>query len=462
MGKSKRPGRRFYIGVDIGGTKIQALLVDSAGVILQRARTPTPQGDDPETVLAAAEELMEKLVSEEKLSISDISAIGAAVAGVVDPKKGRVVVTPNMSLTGLELGPRWEKRFGVPVAVGNDTNLGTLAERWLGAARYVRSAFGIFVGTGIGGGLVIRNRIWRGARESAAEIGHIVMEMNGPECGCGNRGCLEALASRTAIEHQLRQAIQNGRPSILPELTGGDLQRIRSGVLRQALGAGDTLVQEVLARAAEVLGYACLTVRHLVDPEVIILGGGVIEACGHFMVPIVQKIVQGDRLPGARPGGQVVVSALGDDAVALGAAALAARKIGRNPLKKRFALLPQYPKLRLGPDNQITAQKHTYGQDFYVLASGKIKNRKQEFLGGENAAGRLLPLAEMEKLAEGGPEVVFVGTGFSGQFEVASAAQEHLALRAIRLEVLPTPEAVQAFNQCRKRKAALFHLGQPG
>ena len=467
MGKTKRAKRRFYLGVDIGGTKIQAILVDSAGVILHRARTPTPQGDDPELVLAAAEELMGQLVGQANRAISEVSAIGAAVAGVVDPKKGRVVFAPNMSLTGVELGPRWEKRFGVPVAVGNDTNLGTLAERWLGAARKARSAFGIFVGTGIGGGLILRNRLWRGARESAAEIGHIVMEMNGPECGCRNRGCLEALASRTAIERQLRQAIQNGRHSILTELTGGDLQRIRSGVLRQALAAGDALVQEVLARAAEVLGYACLTVRHLVDPEVIILGGGVIEACGHFMVPIVQKIVEGDRLAGARPGGQVLVSALGDDAVALGAAALAARKIGRNPLKKRFALLPKYPKLRLRPDNHITTQKQTYDQDFYVLASGKIKNRQQDLLGGENTSGRVLSLAEMEKLAEGGPEVVFVGLGFpgaseSGPLELAPETHEYLRLRAIGLEVLPTPEAVQAFNQCKKRKAGLFHLGQPG
>ncbi|HOM16476.1 MAG TPA: ROK family protein [Thermoguttaceae bacterium] len=458
MGKAKRAGRRFYIGVDIGGTKIQSLLVDAAGVVVQRARTSTPQGEDPEPVLAAAEELVEKLAAEQQIAVSEVSAIGAAVAGVVDPKEGLVVVTPNMSLTGVALGPRWEKRFQRPVAVGNDTNLGILGERWLGAARKAQSAFGIFVGTGIGGGLVIRNRMWRGAREATAEIGHIVMEINGPMCGCGNRGCLEALASRTAIEEQLRQAIQQGRPSVLPELTGGDLTRIRSGVLRQALAAGDGLVQEVLRKAAEVLGYACLTVRHLVDPEVIILGGGVIEACGYFMVPIVKKIVEADRLPGARPGGEILVSVLGDDAVALGAAALAARKVGRNPLKKRFALLPKYPKLRLADNHQIAVQKESYRQDFYILANGKTKNRKQEFLADENASGCRLTADEMEKLAEGGPEVVFVGAGFSDQFEVTPEAQEYLSLRAIRLEVLPTPEAVQAFNQYKKRKAALFHL----
>ncbi|MCS7303789.1 MAG: ROK family protein, partial [Thermoguttaceae bacterium] len=458
MGKRKRAGKRLYIGIDIGGTKIQAILVNGAGVILQRQRISTPEGNDPEAVLQTAENLMEKLVAEENLSVSDVSAIGAAVAGVVDPKKGLVVVTPNMCLSGVELGPRWEKRFQVPVAVGNDTNLGTLAERWLGAARNARSAFGIFVGTGIGGGLVIRNRIWRGAREAAAEIGHIVMEINGPQCGCGNRGCLEALASRTAIERQIRQAIQNGQPSILTELTGGELSRIRSGLLRQALAAGDPLVQEVLHRAAEVLGYACLTVRHLVDPELIILGGGVIEACGDFMVPIVQKIVEADRLPGARAGGQILVSALGDDAVALGAAAAAARKVGKNPLKKALSLLPKYPKLRLQTDDQITAQGQVYSQDFYVFASGKIKNRKQESPTSEQASSQRLSLSEIERLIEGGPEVVFVGTGFSAPLEVPAEVQQYLRLRAIRLEAWPTGEAIRMFNSCKKRKAALFHL----
>ncbi len=459
MGKTKRAGQRLYIGVDIGGTKIQAILVNGAGVILQRQRCSTPKGEQPEPVLQAAEDLIKKLLAEENLSVSEVSAIGAAVAGLVEPKKGLIVVTPNMSLSGVGLGARWKERFQRPVAVGNDTNLGTLAERWLGAARNARSAFGIFVGTGIGGGFVIRNRIWRGAREAAAEIGHMVMEIHGPLCGCGNRGCLEALASRTAIEGQIRHAIQNGRQSILTELTGGDLGRIRSGLLRQALEAGDSLVREVLQRAAELLGYACLSVRHLLDPEVIILGGGVIEACGHLMVPIVKGIVESDRLPGARPGGHILVSALGDDAVALGAAALGARKVGRNPLKKRFALLPKYPKLRLGSDNQIAAQGQTYSQDFCVFTSGKVRNRRQELLASENAPGPRLSLPEIEKLAQGGAEVVFIGTGFSHCLEIPPEVQEYLALRAIRLERLPTPEAVQAFNSCKKRKAGLFHLG---
>ena len=155
-------------------------------------------------------------------------AMGVAIPGVVDPELGRIVVTPNMTLTGVALGSHLEARFHVPVALGNDCNLGALGETWLGSARRASSALGIFVGTGIGGGFVRKGKLWRGAREAAGEIGHIVMQIGGPKCGCGNHGCLEALASRTAIENQLRAAVGAGRQTVLTELLGGDLQVIRS------------------------------------------------------------------------------------------------------------------------------------------------------------------------------------------------------------------------------------------
>ena len=143
-----------------------------------------------------------------------------------------------MSLTGVAIGAHLEGCFKVPVAVGNDGNLGTLGESWLGSARKAGSALGIWVGTGIGAGFVHGGKLWRGARESAGEIGHIVMQIGGPVCGCGNHGCLEALASRSAIERDIRHAMEAGRSTILTELTGGDLSVIRSGAIRKALKAG--------------------------------------------------------------------------------------------------------------------------------------------------------------------------------------------------------------------------------
>ncbi|MGA2032917.1 MAG: ROK family protein, partial [Thermoguttaceae bacterium] len=291
---------RLYLGVDIGGTKVQATLVHESGGIFERDRQPTPRSGGPERVLAVIEEVMENVLRQADIRAGDLTAVGVAVPGVVDPDAARIVVTPNMSLTGVAIGAHLEARFHAPVAVGNDGNLGTLGEKWLGSARGARSALGIWVGTGIGAGFVQKGKLWRGARESAGEIGHIVMQIGGPLCGCGNHGCLEALASRTAIERDIRQALDAGRTSILSELNHGDLSVIRSGAIRRALEAQDPLVTEVVRHASEVLGYACLTVRHLLDPGVIVLGGGVIEACSDFMMPIIENIVGSDRLPGAR------------------------------------------------------------------------------------------------------------------------------------------------------------------
>ncbi len=325
----------LYLGVDVGGTKVQASVVRESGEILARKRRQTPRNEEPQRELDAIEAAIEDALAAANKKLKDIQAIGIAIPGVVAPRQGRIVVTPNMNLDGVRIGKRLRRRFGVPVAVGNDCNLGALGERWLGAARNAKSAFVILVGTGIGGGFVRKGKLWRGAREAASEIGHIVMQIGGPQCGCGNRGCLEALASRTAMERDIRQAVAEGRQSVVTELADGDLTVIRSRVLRKALAAGDELVTQVMRHAAEVLGHACLTVRHLIDPEVIVLGGGVIEACGDFVVPIVRRIVEADRLPGARESGHVVVSALGDDAVVLGAVALARATAGRNPFGKQ-------------------------------------------------------------------------------------------------------------------------------
>jgi glucokinase len=329
---AKRSKGNLYLGVDVGGTKIIAALVKSCGTILVRERRDTPRGGPTKDTVDAILAAMVGALAAGAVKPGQLAAIGLAIAGVVEPDKGRVVVTPNMNLSGLRAEAAIRKVYDVPVAVGNDVNLGTLGEKWLGAARKARSAVGIFVGTGIGGGVIIENKLLRGAREAAGEIGHIVMQPGGPLCGCGNRGCLEALASRSAIERDLREAMAAGRKSVLADLIKKSQGVIKSKALKRALKANDPLVTQVMRRASEILGYACLTVRHLVDPDVIVLGGGVIEACGGFVLPIVRKIVAADALPGARKGGEIVESELGDDAVPLGAVVIAQELIGECPL----------------------------------------------------------------------------------------------------------------------------------
>jgi glucokinase len=449
---------RLYLGVDVGGTKIQASVVRESGETLERRRRPTPRTGGPEQVLAVIETVIADALEEAKVEPGTLEAIGVAVPGVVDPDTARVIFTPNMSLTGVVLGAHLEGCFHVPVAVGNDGNLGTLGESWLGSARKAASAVGIWVGTGIGAGIVRKGKLWRGARESAGEIGHIVVEIGGPECGCGNRGCLEALASRSAIERDIRQALASGRKSLLEELAGGDLSVIRSGAIRKALKAEDALVTEVVRHASEVLGCACLTVRHLVDPEVIVLGGGLIEACSDFMMPIVENVVGSDRLPGARDGGSVLLSALGDDAVVLGAVALARKRSGRNPFKKRFAVRPAYADITRVAFGEIVVGRKSYAHDIYIPVSGKVKARDKSLAKKQYGDAHVIGPRELEVVCKGGPEVLFVGAGKEGKAHLTDDAQRYLNQRAIRCEILDTTKLAESYNRSKQRKAALVHV----
>ncbi len=456
-GEKAKKGR-LYLGVDVGGTKIQASLMEESGAILRRQRSATPREGAPEETVAVIEDALEKVVEKEGLQVNSAKAIGVAIPGVVDPDEGLVVVTPNMNLSGVAIGPELQERFGVPVAVANDCDLGTLGEAWLGAARKARSAVGILVGTGIGSGIVCEGRLWRGAREAAAEIGHIVMQIGGPQCGCGNFGCFEALAGRAAIERDLRQAIDEGRKSVLPEILEGDLSVIRSGALRRALDAEDELVTEVMQRASEVIGHACLTVRHLLDPEVIVLGGGVVEACSGFIIPIVQKIVTSDKLAGARESRGVLLSALGDDAVVLGALALARTHAGRDPFDKRFAVKPKYPRIERARFGEVTIGRETYDRDVVISVAGRVKKRKKSLAKKLYGSSHTVGPAELERVCRGGPEVVFVATGHSGQLQVNDEAKRYLADRSIECCAVPTPEAAKAYNRSDQRKAALIHV----
>jgi glucokinase len=452
-----RKNHRLYIGIDVGGTKIQGAIAEETGRILAREKCATPRKGGSAGSVAAIRKVIADLLRKEGARAADLAAIGIAIPGVVDPDRGRVVVTPNMNLTGADIGRRLETRFRVPVVVGNDVNLGTLGEHWLGAARDASSAFGIFLGTGIGGGFVQRGRIWRGARESAAEVGHIVMEIGGPKCGCGNRGCYEALASRSAIERDIRKAVRDGEKTALTDLLDDDLSVIRSGALKRALERRDKLVTRIVRRAAEVTGYACLTVRHLVDPEVIVLGGGVVEACGDFLVPIVRKIVEADRLPGAREGGRVVRSSLGDDAVVLGAVALARQRVGRDPFLTPGTADSMYAEIAAWSVGKITIGGAAYDHDVYIRVDGKVKDRKR-CPAEKHGAMHKISLKEVEKMCKGGPEVLVIGTGRTGRVVVGRDVREFLREEEIQLQILRTPLAIKAYNQCRARKAALMHI----
>ena len=206
--------------------------------------------------------------------------------------------------------------------MANDVNAGLLGEAWAGAAHGLSHVVGIFLGTGVGGAVISDGQLLLGAQGAATELGHMIVSMDGPLCHCGNHGCLEALVSRWAIERDIRLAVKSGRKTIVTKLNDGKLGMIKSRILKEALSKNDAVVKAVLTRAAMVLGKTAVSLNHMFNPQAIILGGGVIKACGDFILPIVTKEVKADPFFKKFNTCRVLSSQLGDDAVILGAARL--------------------------------------------------------------------------------------------------------------------------------------------
>jgi glucokinase len=323
----KRPGS-LVIAMDLGGSKILAAVVDREGQILAEAKQRTRAVKGPEAVIERMADTAHDAVTRAKRSWSDVQAMAVGAPGPLDPETGTVYHTPNLpGWQNIPLGPTLSKLSGVPVFLENDANLGALGEHTFGAGRGTHDMVGIFVGTGVGGGLVLDGRLRRGFRHSAGEMGHMVVLADGPVCGCGKRGCLESVASRTAIERDIRLGLAAGRESQIPELTQGRTSALTSGLLARALQLGDPLVTEVIGRAQWYLGLLTASIVNLVDPEMVVFGGGVVEALGdQFLVPIRTTARQYFIQQAGAEKVQVVAGALGDHAAILGAAAYARQR----------------------------------------------------------------------------------------------------------------------------------------
>jgi glucokinase len=453
----------FYLGVDVGGTKILSVLADQSGTVLARRRSPTPRNVPPEATIKTIEKVINGVLRDAGVPVNRTRGIGIAVPGVVDPAAGAIVTTPNMNLTGVALGSLLQQKYHVPVYLENDVNLGVLGEAWLGAARGAQSAIGIFVGTGIGGGIVIDGRLITGYRNGAAEIGHMVMQVGGPLCGCGNRGCLEALASRTAVERDIREAIANGRPSVVQKLITADQVVIRSSILKKALKQDDQLVAEVMRKAAETIGYACLTLRHVLDPEYIVLGGGVVEACGNFMLPIVEQIVNLHSMPGAREKNPIVASKLGDDAVALGGVALVKMGETNVDLAQDTARVPRedtVPVVHYDENSGafLVGEKAVDGSMF-IRADGKIKSLKVKSDRKGTRITHALGVKELQKVCKKRPDLLVIGTRKNSRMALTEDGETFLKNEGVDVRILPCLSAVKEYNSAIGRKSLLLLLG---
>lgn len=318
----------YVIGMDLGGTKILAAVVDPEGRILAEVKSATRAEEGPDAVIQRMARTAQKAARLSSIDWTQVAGIGVGAPGPMDPEKGVVYTPPNLpGWDKIALAPRLTKALEVPVYLENDVNLGTLGEYALGAGQGVKDMVGIFVGTGVGGGLILDGKLRGGFRHAAGELGHMIVMADGPVCGCGKRGCLESVTSRTAIERDIRLGIAAGRKSTVANLIREE-KRLTSGVLARALRRGDPLVTEVVGRAQWYLGLAAASIVNILDPESVVFGGGIVEALGkEFLAPI-RTVARQYYIQKAGAGRVRIVSAkLGDHAGVLGAAVLARRRL---------------------------------------------------------------------------------------------------------------------------------------
>ena len=318
--------QEYNVGVDLGGTKILAGVFSHNLRCLGRAKVSTKAQRGPDAVIERIARAVHDAVDECDLDSKKIRGIGVGAPGPVDPETGKVVVAPNLGWEDVSLKKELEKQLDLPVFVENDCNICTLGVFEAELQSKPQTMVGIFVGTGIGAGLILNGKLYAGFNRTAGEIGHMILEVGGPKCSCGNRGCFEALASRQAIFRKVQSAIKDGQKTILAEMLGDELVDLRSGDLRKALRRGDKFVERVIEEAAEYIGIGVANIINLLNPEVVVLGGGIIDALEDDMMAIIIETAQDYVLSGTAKGIEIIPTKLGDDAGIVGGAVLARRE----------------------------------------------------------------------------------------------------------------------------------------
>jgi len=312
------------VGLDLGGTKILAGVFTNSLECVATAKLSTKSQRGVTKVIERIARCIQDAVDEADLSLKQVGGVGIGAPGAVDFDGGTVIFAPNMEgWKDVPLKKELEKHLGIPVFVENDCNISALGVYAAELKSKPRSMVGIFVGTGIGGGIIVDGKLYSGFGHTAGEVGHMVLEVSGPKCGCGNKGCFEALASRTAIFQQIKAGIKDGEKTMLTEMLGDDLEDLRSGDLRKAIRRGDKFVDKVIDGAAEYIGIATANIVNLLNPEVVVLGGGVIEALADEMMSVIIETAQDYAMPGSMKGVEIIASKLGDNAGITGGAVLA-------------------------------------------------------------------------------------------------------------------------------------------
>jgi glucokinase len=313
--------RRPVLAVDLGGTKIIAAVILSTGEILCRKYSLTLADEGHRPVIDRLSSVVAETMAQAGLKTSDIAGIGIAVAGILDIDRGVVTTSPNLpQWHNVPLRDIFADRLGIVTYLINDANAAALGEHRFGAGVGFENVIYLTVSTGIGGGIIIDGKLYSGADGCAGEVGHMTIEANGPQCHCGNFGCLEALASGWAVAKEAMMRINRGEKSSIIELVNGDLRNISAETVAIAARQGDQLAAGVVAKAANYLGIGLANLVNIFNPQLIIIGGG-LSKMGDMLLKPSRKVLKerAFRLPARTV--HIVRARLGSNSGMIGAAA---------------------------------------------------------------------------------------------------------------------------------------------
>lgn len=313
--------KKFSIGIDLGGTKILIALVNKeTGEVVHYVKKKTKKDKGPNNIIRKMVEGIEELIKESKVGLDEIASIGVGAAGQVDRENGILIGAPNLDCYDLNIREHLTSHFDIPVHLGNDVEIAAMGEMKFGAAKGCDDLVCIFVGTGVGSSIIKNGKIIHGATGTAGEIGHMIVDLNGRQCACGAHGCLEAYASRSAIEKRIEGALRKGRHSvILDYLESG--KSISSSMIQKSIEQDDELVIQCVNEASDYLSGGIASIINFINPKLIILGGGLVEAVDYFYQNTIKK-ARAKSLPVPATKIEFKKAALGDFSGVIGAAFL--------------------------------------------------------------------------------------------------------------------------------------------
>ncbi|HNS15921.1 MAG TPA: ROK family protein [Syntrophorhabdaceae bacterium] len=307
------------IGIDIGGTKILAGLIDDSGSVIGKRKVPVGRDKRYEKVRAVIVDLLDDMLREKGLHGRSISKIGIACAGQIEKDTQKILFSPNLRWKNAPLKKDMEERFRVGVFVENDVNAATYGEWRFGLKSKPKDMIGIYPGTGIGGGIIANGALCRGFANVGGEVGHIILNPYGYRCNCGNYGCFEAYCGGSYIVERVRRVMREGYRGKIWEISGGDLKGLHAGHIEEAWMMGDDLCGRIWGEVIEYMGAGMASLVNLLNPEVIVMGGGVVYGT-KYLVDEAKKAMEKRAMRASLKGLSVEKGKLGDEAAIIGAA----------------------------------------------------------------------------------------------------------------------------------------------